>query len=409
MGPHRPALSQAQQAQSRQWGHKGKIKLYINIENLKDTSIPKDKLANPKRRTIRTPIRSNHITKYIQRQTKVHATSRQAPQHAPATENHAINHRQHKHSSHNANTSATIYPYPQMRVNPGQHPKTLNHKGIPPEPAPTMPANHPTTQSNSSTSTTALQREEEQTPTPPQNHPKAPIPPEPPPHRATHFPPTHPNPPIPPEPPPQGDFILPETSLETEARIAEETRQAALDPEKPPNTMRLEFGNLFYLSPYKTNIDSIFLIEHLKIYQTDVAMFNEANLQWDKVNTYDNWYERSHEALGRQNYKWAHNRHDHHNPHTKQIGGTGIVARLAAHPRVVDKGEDTHRLGRWTWMKIEGRHQHCTKVLTAYRPHKNTSSLGTVYNQQLRYWREDQNNFTCPIQLFDTQLEELLQ
>ena len=123
-------------------------------------------------------------------------------------------------------------------------------------------------------------------------------------------------------------------------------------------------------------------------------MFNEANLQWDKVNTYDNWYERSHETLGRQNYKWAYNRHDHHNPHTKQIGGTGIVARLAAHPRVVDKGEDTHRLGRWTWMKIEGRHQHFTKVLTAYRPHKNTSSLGTVYNQQLRYWREDQNNYT---------------
>ena len=41
MGPHRPALSQAQQAQSRQWGHKGKIKLYINIENLKTPRYPK--------------------------------------------------------------------------------------------------------------------------------------------------------------------------------------------------------------------------------------------------------------------------------------------------------------------------------------------------------------------------------
>ena len=72
-----------------------------------------------------------------------------------------------------------------------------------------------------------------------------------------------------------------------------------------------------------------------------MALFNEPNIQWYKINTYDNWYERSHEALGRQNYKWAHNRHDHHNPHIKQIGGMRIVARLATHPRVVDKGEDT--------------------------------------------------------------------
>ena len=53
----------------------------------------------------------------------------------------------------------------------------------------------------------------------------------------------------------------------------EETRREALDPhfgpaldiEKAPNSMRLQFGNLFYLSPYRTNIDSIFLTEHLKV------------------------------------------------------------------------------------------------------------------------------------------------
>ena len=131
MGPHRPALSQAQQAQSRQWGHKGKIKLYINIENLKDTSISKDKLANPKRRSIRTPIRSNHITKYIQRKTKAQTVTKQAPHHAPAKANHVKNHRHPKHYSHSANTSATIHPYPQMRFNPGQHLKTIPSAGIP--------------------------------------------------------------------------------------------------------------------------------------------------------------------------------------------------------------------------------------------------------------------------------------
>ena len=146
MGPNRPALSQAQQAQSKQWGHKGKIKLYINIENLKDTSISKDKLADPKRRFIRTPIRSNHISKYIQRKTNAQTLTKQAPQHTPVRANHFNTPMQPKHNSHRSNTSATIHPYPQMRYNPGPYAKTIPPAVIPPEPPPSGPSNQPTTQ-----------------------------------------------------------------------------------------------------------------------------------------------------------------------------------------------------------------------------------------------------------------------
>ncbi len=62
-----------------------------------------------------------------------------------------------------------------------------------------------------------------------------------------------------------------------------------------------------------------------------------------------------------------------------------------------------------TWMRIQGRHGHFTRVISAYRPNKNTADTGSAYNQQQRYWRNNKSNFTCPLKLFDKQLKELLQ
>ena len=73
--------------------------------------------------------------------------------------------------------------------------------------------------------------------------------------------------------------------------------------------------------------------------------------------------------------------------------------------RVLNKGEDPHRLGRWAWMLIQGRHGHHTRMVSAYRPNKSLTTAGTVYRQQLRHWR-DKNIFECPIKLFEEHLEE---
>ena len=84
-----------------------------------------------------------------------------------------------------------------------------------------------------------------------------------------------------------------------------------------------------------------------------------------------------------------------------------MIALHEAQPRVVEKGVDDSGLGRWTWMRTQGKHGHFTRVLSAYRPCKSTATLGTVYRQQLTYW-SSKGEFACPLDLFDKHLEALL-
>ena len=72
---------------------------------------------------------------------------------------------------------------------------------------------------------------------------------------------------------------------------------------------------------------------------------------------------------------------------------------------VLNKGEDPHKLGRWAWMLMQGRHGHHPRMVSAYRPNKSLTTAGTEYRQQLRHWR-DRNKFECPLKLFDEHLEE---
>ena len=58
-------------------------------------------------------------------------------------------------------------------------------------------------------------------------------------------------------------------------------------------------------------------------------------------------------------------------------------------------------------MRVQGRHGHHTRIISAYRPCKNRETLGTTYRQQETYWTNN-NEPRCPIKVFDEQLEALL-
>lgn len=76
--------------------------------------------------------------------------------------------------------------------------------------------------------------------------------------------------------------------------------------------------------------------------------------------------------------------------------------------RVVQKMLDESGLGRWTWMRIQGRHGYHVSVILAYRPCKNTATTGTAYMQQQSYW-ENKKVFECPLTLFDRDLKALIE
>ena len=56
---------------------------------------------------------------------------------------------------------------------------------------------------------------------------------------------------------------------------------------------------------------------------------------------------------------------------------------------MADKYSDPTKLGRWTWVRIEGKAGEATVFVSAYRPCKNTKGMSTVWNQQVRYFQRE--------------------
>ena len=78
-----------------------------------------------------------------------------------------------------------------------------------------------------------------------------------------------------------------------------------------------------------------------------------------------------------------------------QAGGTFILGLNQTQSRVVSKGQDKSGLGRWTWFRIQGRHNSFTTVFSVYRPCKNEDTQGTTYRQQKTSW-ENKGRIDCP-------------
>ena len=73
-------------------------------------------------------------------------------------------------------------------------------------------------------------------------------------------------------------------------------------------------------------------------------------------------------------------------------------------------GKDNRGLGRWTWMEFQGRRNHRTRIITAYRPglKPHATKLTTVYDQHMRYIRKKSLD-TNPRKLFDDDIRNELE
>ena len=180
-----------------------------------------------------------------------------------------------------------------------------------------------------------------------------------------------------------------------------------LTPEKLENHMRLILSNVGCLPTKSTEAKSLHFIDQLMHYKTDVLMGTEHDWNLKRIKPEHSWLERTRMTLPRQTHLFAHNTHDKHNQSQYKAGGTFMVALQAAQPRIIQKEVDKSGLGRWTWMRIQGRQGQATTVISAYRPCKNKGHVGTVYEQQQSYW-DNKGKHDCPIKLFDKDLKQLI-
>jgi hypothetical protein len=73
-----------------------------------------------------------------------------------------------------------------------------------------------------------------------------------------------------------------------------------------------------------------------------------------------------------------------------QVGGVMQFAINDIAARVHRVGGDQSGLGRWTWQTLCGKQGRIVRIITAYRPVKNESGIGSTWNQH--QYHSDLNN-----------------
>jgi hypothetical protein len=150
---------------------------------------------------------------------------------------------------------------------------------------------------------------------------------------------------------------------------------------KPPETTRIGFQNIQLLPENSKHYKSRQLINHISQAQLDGFLLNEVGLNWNAVEPGGQWAERTlGKLMGRQG-TFAHNSTELGTTETIQYGGVGIVTNQALSSCIIDAGRDPTNLGRWVWLRLQGKEGHTVRIATAYRPCESPGA-STVFHQQ---------------------------
>ena len=156
---------------------------------------------------------------------------------------------------------------------------------------------------------------------------------------------------------------------------------------KPEDTMRFLSVNINGLAFWWHNNPKA---DHLKFilkhYQIDGLGLQEPCINWCAFKSSITLASLLRDGTTPIKSVHSHNLHETDNIGRKQRGGTATLLRDELAARVIDRGWDETRLGRWSWYRIQGEPGWRTRIVTAYAPTGNKQSdFGSYYKQIQRY------------------------
>ena len=178
---------------------------------------------------------------------------------------------------------------------------------------------------------------------------------------------------------------------------------------KKDGFMRLASRNIGGIGVYAGNSKEEELKSWIVNSEFDIFGLQELNLNIKKCRDKERIGERM-KTPAWEYYKTstAHNKH-YDGDKQMLFGGNMLLAQGQHCHHISSTGADEKGLGRWSWFLLNGKNNIKTRIVSAYRPCKtrNINNPGTVYNQHLKYFK-DNNIDTCPLQMFDDDLLTLI-
>jgi len=171
---------------------------------------------------------------------------------------------------------------------------------------------------------------------------------------------------------------------------------------KQEHTSRIGFQNIGGLSATSGSAKDDFLCASITKYDFEMFGIVEVNINWTHLLENDRLYSRSRHWRETCSLIQTHNLKAT-NRRCNQYGGVAQWTIGKDTNRIAGSGRDEHSLGRWTWVRLNGRNNKSLKILTVYRVATPIGGPFTVYAQQRTALLEG-NNERCPRKAF---LEDL--
>ena len=158
---------------------------------------------------------------------------------------------------------------------------------------------------------------------------------------------------------------------------------------KADNDVRLYFENVdgLNIEPTKPTTQNIKLnYFNLLMAKMEVDIYGgaESRTNWNLV-PHTHSFKKSLSMREGSHCCTGHNSHE--NFSLKQQGGTFIASTPTAGQYIREMGNDSTGLGRWSWMRVEGR-TIATRIICAYQPCiTRKRSMSSTIAQQRRYWQ----------------------
>jgi hypothetical protein len=182
-----------------------------------------------------------------------------------------------------------------------------------------------------------------------------------------------------------------------EAGVTDSTRQYADDEtfgdipgKKGENTLRVGFLNIGGLPLESKKIKNDLLRRGISALECDVFGIAEINTDW-RLITEDNqlhsrtkgWWEALHISQAHNCVIPPVDR--------RQWRGTALFTLNKASHRVISKGKDDTKLGRWCWTRFRGKNNNTLRIFLAYGPNLPTGPL-LVHSQHRSVFLAQKDN-----------------
>jgi hypothetical protein len=169
---------------------------------------------------------------------------------------------------------------------------------------------------------------------------------------------------------------------------------------RPESVLRIVQQNVGNLPANAKASKSRQFIDFIRRSQASVFTSQEIDLCLRKLPDKDQWCGRVFDRLASSSASFAYNSTELAHTSVHQTGGVGVIATDDVTDRVIQRGRDPTELGRWSWILLEGKQHHRTRIITAYRPCES-SGPGTVNQQHQRYYHRKHRDVTPRQALLD--------